>query len=169
VLRRPVEFTLATLIRVVYFRFAIAVYRVFQSIDTKTTIHTVRQPPAQHFSAKPVHDHREINKAVLHRQICDITRPNLVGLINAQVPQKIRLDPYVEGGAARSCDQGVWPECPSIASSALPAYDSPAVPDPLVHRRYGGNLETVAPYESGRSASSAPGHRLIPAWVGNSS
>ena len=34
-----------------------------------TTIHTVREAPAQHFSAIPVHDHGEVNKTALHRQI----------------------------------------------------------------------------------------------------
>ena len=62
---------LVALIRVVYFRFAAIVYRVFQSIDTKNTIDTLRQPPAQHSSVKPIKDHREINKALLHRQIGD--------------------------------------------------------------------------------------------------
>ena len=63
---------LVALIRVVYFRFAAVVYRVFQSIDTKNTIDTVRQSPDQHSSVKPIKDHRDINKALLHRRIGDL-------------------------------------------------------------------------------------------------
>lgn len=78
---------LAALIRVEYLRFTLAVYRFLQGIDTKASIQAVREPPAQYFSAILVHDHREINKTSFQRQKRDITGPDLIGLINAQVSQ----------------------------------------------------------------------------------
>ena len=40
----------------------------------------------------PVHDGRQIHKATGHGDIGDISGPDLIGPVNAQIPKKIGID-----------------------------------------------------------------------------
>ena len=71
-------------------------YRFLQGIDTNATIDVVWEPPALHFPTVSIHDYRELNKTSSHRQMLDITNPDLVGFVDVQVSQQIRID-FVPG------------------------------------------------------------------------
>ena len=45
--------------------------RVFEGLDTELRTERVRQPPRQHGTAHPVHDHHQVEEALGHRDVGD--------------------------------------------------------------------------------------------------
>ena len=63
-----------------------------QCIDAKLSFQRVRYPPRQNLACVPVHDSHEIQESAPHRQIGDVSAPNLVGPIHAETAQQIRVN-----------------------------------------------------------------------------
>ena len=64
---------------------------LIQSRQTELHVHAVGQSPAQNVAAVPVHDSHQIQESSTQRKIRDVAAPNLVGTINDNVSQQIRI------------------------------------------------------------------------------
>ena len=93
---------LTALIRVENPRRAISRKRFVERVDAKARVHRVRQSPRQNRPAGPVDDRHEIEKAMLHRNIGDVGRPNMIGLRNRHAAQQIGINLVPRGGLARA-------------------------------------------------------------------
>ena len=91
---------LAALIGVEYLRCAKAAQRLIQRIDAEPDVHGVRQTPRQNLAAPAVHDRHQIQKALRKRYVGDVSAPHLIGSLNTDAPQQIRVNPVPLGGNA---------------------------------------------------------------------
>lgn len=91
---------LAGLIGVEYLRCAKAAQRLIQRIDAEPDVHGVRQTPRQNLAAPAVHDRHQIQKALRKRYVGDVSAPHLIGSLNTDAPQQIRVNPVPLGGNA---------------------------------------------------------------------
>jgi len=69
-----------------------AVDGLVQRLDTELRLQRVRYPPSQNLAGVPVDDRHEIQEPTPHGQIGDVRRPDLIGAIDAQMSQQIRID-----------------------------------------------------------------------------
>jgi hypothetical protein len=88
------------------------------SYDTERAVHRVRQPPAQHRAARPVHDRHQVQKAPADREVGDVGRPHLVGLSDHQVAQQVGIDRMARCRFARTPLGPQGGDAPSGASVA---------------------------------------------------
>ncbi len=51
-----------------------------------------RDFPRQHVAAEPIHDRHQINKALPQANVGDIAGPNVIGPIDLEAAQPIRID-----------------------------------------------------------------------------
>src|SRR5215470_9087444 len=70
---------LAALVGVEDFRLAVTSQGIFKGRNTERGLHGDRQPPRQHTATEPIEHDGEVDKALRHRNICDVHRPDLVG------------------------------------------------------------------------------------------
>ena len=82
---------LGSLIRVEDFGFAKRRKRIVQSIHAKVDVHAVGQSPRKNIAAEPIHHGNQIQEAKLHRNVRDVATPNLVGPIDFEVAQQVRI------------------------------------------------------------------------------
>ena len=73
---------LCPLVRIEDFRRTIAVQSVIERMDTEIRLKSIGNTPGQDSSAIPVHDNDKIHKPTDHRNIGDVTAPNLVDVID---------------------------------------------------------------------------------------
>ena len=66
--------------------------RFLEGLDTEVGGQAVRDPRAQDFAAEPVHDGDQIHEAALHRDVGHVGRPHLVGPIDHEFAQQVRID-----------------------------------------------------------------------------
>lgn len=73
------------------------VFRLFhchlQSFNAEARIHCIRQPPGQHFPARPIHYGDKIQEAAIDGDIRDVTAPDLIGAVDHHAAKEIRVDP----------------------------------------------------------------------------
>ena len=73
---------LCPLVRVEDFRRSITVQSVIERVDTEIRLKGIGNAPGQDSSAIPIHDNDKIHKTTGHRNIGDVTAPNMVDVIN---------------------------------------------------------------------------------------
>ena len=61
-----------------------------------------RRQPGQDLAREPVHDRHEIEKSPFHGDIRDVGTPDLVGPVDDQIPQQIRIFPMLWMGHTRA-------------------------------------------------------------------
>lgn len=83
---------LAALVGVEDFWRAIAVDRLPDGIQAEIRRQRVGDAPAEHLAAEPIHDGHQIDEAPAHRDIGDVSGPDLVRPVDGEVPQQIRID-----------------------------------------------------------------------------
>src|SRR3954466_8287195 len=96
----PVNGKLGTLVAVEDLRSAVKGQGFFEGLDAEDRVHRIRQPPTQHFPAVPVHDRHQVEKSPWHRDVRDLPlrvaqgpgRPHLVGPIDGEAAQQVRID-----------------------------------------------------------------------------
>src|SRR5580704_18401448 len=69
---------LAALVGIEDLRPAVLGERFLECLDTELRAERVRQPPRQHGTAHPVHDHHQVEEALGHRDVGDIRAPDLI-------------------------------------------------------------------------------------------
>ncbi len=74
-------FILAPLIRIEDLGRAVTGYRLVQDRSDQRGIHRIGEPIGEDRFGVPVDDGGKIHKTVLHRNIGDITAPDLVGMV----------------------------------------------------------------------------------------
>jgi len=82
---------LRALVGVEDLRRTVAADGFLERFDAEVRRHAVGDPPAQNPPAEPVED-REIHKATRHRDIGHIGRPDLIGSIDGELSQQVRID-----------------------------------------------------------------------------
>ena len=143
-------------------------YCFFQGVDTKAGIQTIWEPPAQYLSAVPVHDNRQKNKTFCHRYVGDVSGPDLIALIDGQIPQQIWIH-FVLGMRLRCpWSRMAWMPMTFIKRETRndwpPDFDHrPACPQSCE------NQEMTWRYGFGQSTSSVLHHYPIQALTGNNS
>jgi hypothetical protein len=65
---------------------------LLERLDEKIRRQAVRDSPAQDLTAVPVHNGDQIHEAARHRDIGHVGRPDLIGSIDGEVAQQIRID-----------------------------------------------------------------------------
>ena len=95
---------LAALVRVEDFRLTEPGQRLLQRRDAEAGIHRVRQPPGQHLAGRPVHDRHQIEEATAHGDVRHVGAPHVIGPVDRQLAQQIRIDPVLRVRIARA-----WP------------------------------------------------------------
>ena len=83
---------LAALIGVEDFRLAVAGDGFLKRIDAEIRGQRIGEPPGEHAAAGPIDDRHEIDEAPAHRDVGDIRGPDLVGPVDLQVPEQVRID-----------------------------------------------------------------------------
>ena len=84
---------LAALVRVGDFWVSVVGQRRIQSVNTEPGVHGVRQPPRQDMARRPVHDGDQVQEATLNRDVGDIGAPDLIGSIDLNPLEQIRVNP----------------------------------------------------------------------------
>ena len=94
---------LATLIRAYDLRTTVFVYCHSQSINNPFSFHSVRQTPARDASAIYIHNGQKIHVTPFHRNVRDIRRPYMVGLVDFQITKQtgIFISGRINDGSAR--------------------------------------------------------------------
>jgi len=82
---------LCSLIRVEDFRLAVAFQSLLEGLVAEVGVQGVGEPPGEDFAAVPVHDRYQVHKAAGHRNVGDIGRPHLVGVVDRQIAQQVSL------------------------------------------------------------------------------
>ena len=82
---------LAALVGIEDVRPPIAAQRLSQGVDAEIGIQGVRHLPGKHLAQVPVDNGDEIHESPGHRNVGHIGRPNLVGVINRQAIEQVRL------------------------------------------------------------------------------
>ena len=83
---------LAALVGIHDLRFAVIVDCFFKRIQAKARVHRDRDTVRQNTSGDPVHDDSQINESTRHRNVGDIHGPDLVGSVDRQAFEQIRID-----------------------------------------------------------------------------
>ena len=83
---------LAALIGIDDLGLAVAGDRLLQCLDAEVGVHCVGEPPGQDLSAEPVHHGYQKQESATHRQVGDIEGPDLIGSIDFQAAQQVRID-----------------------------------------------------------------------------
>ena len=65
--------------------------RVFKRLKAQTRFHRIGDRPAQHLSRIPVHHRAQVGVASRHWNVGDVRAPDLVGPVNRQLAQQIRV------------------------------------------------------------------------------
>lgn len=86
---------LTALIGVKDIRLAEAALCFLQRRDAEAGIHGVGQPPGQNLTGRPVHDRHRVEEAAPHRDVCHVGAPDMVGPLDCQLAQEIRIDPVL--------------------------------------------------------------------------
>src|ERR1700712_3048815 len=94
---------LRTLVGVEDLRLAVPGERFLPNLAAEVSLHGDRQPPGQDPAAEPVDDGGEVDEAAGHRNVGDVHGPDLIGPINRQAAQQIRVDLV-----PRRWFRGVW-------------------------------------------------------------
>ena len=99
---------LATLITIKDLRRSVPGEGLFQGCHAEIGGQGVGDAPTQHLAGVPVHDHHQVRKAVRHRHVGQVGTPDLVGPVDRQSPQSIRVDrmPRVRSAGVRLAVQG---------------------------------------------------------------
>ena len=66
--------------------------RFFEGLDAELRAERVRQPPRQHRTAHPVHDHHQIEEAPGHRDVGDVRAPDLVDPLDRDPAEQVGID-----------------------------------------------------------------------------
>ena len=74
--------------------------RLVERVDTEIAGECVRELPRQDVPAEEIHDRREVEEAVLHRDVCDVAGPHVVGPDDLQTPQQIGVNLVARGRTA---------------------------------------------------------------------
>jgi len=82
---------LRALIAVENLRFSMNTQGFFQAIHTKRRIHGITNPPTQHSSRIPVHNHRQISKTMCQPNVGDICPPHLIRPGHIDSPEKVGI------------------------------------------------------------------------------
>src|SRR5918999_1384250 len=53
--------------------------RFLHGLNAEIRREAVGEPPGEHLTAAPVHDHRQVHKASPHGKVADVHRPDLIG------------------------------------------------------------------------------------------
>ena len=92
---------LAALVGVEDLRPAGGVERLIQGLDAEPRIHGVRQPPGQDPAARPVHHRNQVKEAAPERDVGDVGAPDMVGALDGEALETVRIDPVFGMGRAR--------------------------------------------------------------------
>jgi len=65
------------------------------------SIYHDRKHPGQNITAEPVHDSHKVNKSMIHPNIRDISTPDLIRMVDFQVPQQVGILPVLGTGFAQ--------------------------------------------------------------------
>ena len=84
---------LAALVRVEDFRVAVVGQRLVQGANTEPGVHSVRQPSRRDMARGPVHDGDQVPEATLNRDVGDIGAADLIGPVNLNPLEQIRVNP----------------------------------------------------------------------------
>jgi hypothetical protein len=93
---------LATLVCVEDFQLAKPGQRFLQRRDAKVGIHLVRQPPGEDLAGRLTHDRHSLQETTTHRDVCHIGTPDVIGPLDRQLVQHIRIDPVLSVRVARA-------------------------------------------------------------------
>lgn len=74
--------------------------RLLQRIAAEGCVHGVGQPPRQHIAAVPVDYRGQIHEALRHRNIGDVSAPDLIDPVDLHVAQQVRIDLVLGRGLA---------------------------------------------------------------------
>jgi len=69
---------------------------ILEGLDTKVTFQRIGQPPSKNKSGEPVHNCDQIEEASFHWNISNIAAPNMIGMGNGSISQKIRKHPIFQ-------------------------------------------------------------------------
>src|ERR1035437_503523 len=83
---------LASLVGVENLRGSVFEKCLFQGFDTESGVQRVGQPPGQDLPGGPVHDCYQVHKSPCHGDIGNVRCPDLIGPVNGQPSQQIRVD-----------------------------------------------------------------------------
>ena len=75
--------------------------RALQRGQAEAGLHGVGEFPAEHEPTEPIHDGDQIQEARPHRNIRNIGAPNLVGPLDRDAPQQVRIDLVARRRAAQ--------------------------------------------------------------------
>ena len=92
---------LAALVGIEDLRPAVLGERFLECLDTELRAERVRQPPRQHGTAHPVHDHHQVEKAPGHRDVGDVRAPDLIDPLDRKPTQQVGVDLVVHRRRAR--------------------------------------------------------------------
>lgn len=83
---------LAALVGVKDLRHSIAVNGHIHGIHAEIRRKGVGHPPRQHLSGIPIHDGHQIEEPPAHRNVGDVSYPNLVRPVDGEIPEQIGVD-----------------------------------------------------------------------------
>ena len=95
---------LGSLVAVQYPWFPISIDCVLKTCQAKGNIHRIGQPPGQDLPTIYIHDCHQVHHAFRHSQIGNVSTPDMIGMVNLQVPEQIG-----ELMAAFPLSRQVWP------------------------------------------------------------
>ncbi len=91
---------LRPLVRVEDLRAAISPQRLFERPNAEIRLQGIGKSPGQDSTTVPVHDNNEIHKSPGHGNIGDVAGPDLIDMIDGQIPEKVRVNPVFRIGPA---------------------------------------------------------------------
>jgi hypothetical protein len=104
-------------------------------LDAELGVHRTRQPPSQHFPARPIHNRNKLEKAPPHRNVRDVSTPNLVGAINHDILEKAGVDHLSPPVHSRARRPWLKNPVPPPADRAWPATSRHQLHAPSHHRQ----------------------------------
>jgi hypothetical protein len=90
--REGVAGELRSLVGIEDFRFAVTADSFLDGLDTEIDRQCVRHPPRQHPPRGPIHDCRQVDGPTLHLQVRDVHDSDVVGALDREVAQQVRVD-----------------------------------------------------------------------------
>ena len=66
--------------------------RRLQRSQTEAGLHGIGEFPTQDETAEPVHDSHQVEKAPMHRKVRNIGAPDLIGPLDRDAAQQVRVD-----------------------------------------------------------------------------
>src|SRR5580765_866898 len=91
-LRRLLEPKLAALVGVEDLGLPVPGQRLLKRLHAERGVHADRHPVRQDSTARPVDDRAQIDPAAGHRDVRDIGGPDLVGPVDLELAQQVRID-----------------------------------------------------------------------------